>query len=393
MNYTKEIINRIDFEVDHIEIEKRKERIRKIWDYEMVDHVPLGLYVLDNKAGFLRQEIEKEKQKNLKFDLDSIKKSLELLKDDYIPFLKPETGCASVPSILGCGVDYTEGFSNFSTVKEPIILNVNDLEKLYIPVDEKEIISKGLMPLNLEKISYYHDIAGDIFDMTGIDIGGVMCGSADIMDTGFFYMSLITEKERMLAYLEKLSDLYLRVYTILVDQIGGLKKMTNIEWDVSWYPDGRKGYVSDDPSANFGPDTFEVFSKPFSKKIYEKFGFGGFHNCGPHPCASRYLDYGSNSLKAINCSLKCTYSLLDSFMDNFTGRETVLYFLIEEEYYDCAKAVQMYEELAQKGAERNLVCIPSYALDTSIHSDDEIRQTFEEFFKISKEYCRSLRLK
>jgi hypothetical protein len=75
----KEIINRIDFEVDCVEIEKRKERIRKIWNYERVDHIPLGLYVLDNSAGFSRQEIEKEKQKNLKFDLDSVKKSLELI--------------------------------------------------------------------------------------------------------------------------------------------------------------------------------------------------------------------------------------------------------------------------------------------------------------------------
>jgi hypothetical protein len=73
-----EIINRIDFEIDRTEIEKRKERIRKIWNYETVDHIPLGLYVLDNSAGFSRQEIEKEKQKNLKFDLDSVKKSLEL---------------------------------------------------------------------------------------------------------------------------------------------------------------------------------------------------------------------------------------------------------------------------------------------------------------------------
>jgi len=389
----KEIINRVDFEVDHIEVEKRKERIRKIWNYERVDHVPLGLYVIDNRGGFSRQEIEKEKEKNLKLDLDSIKKSLELLDDDYIPFLKAEVGCATVPSILGCSIDYTEGFSNFSTVKEPIVLNIPDLENIYIPVNEEEIISKGLMPLNLEKISYYRNVAGYAFDMTGIDIGGVMCGSVDIMDTGFFYMSLLTEKERMLAYLEKLSELYLKVYTILVGQIGGLEKMTTIEWDVSWYPEGRKGYVSDDPCANFGPDTFEAFSKPFNKKIYDRFGYGGFHNCGPHPCASRYLDYAVNSLKAVNCSLKCTYSQIDSFMDNFIGREAVLYFLIEEEYYDCAKAVEAYRELAEKGAKRNLVCIPSYALDTSIHPDDEIRHTFKEFLKISKDYGESLKLK
>jgi hypothetical protein len=82
--------------------------------------------------------------------------------------LKPEVGYTTVPTILSCKAEYTEWFSNYSTIKEPTILDVSELEKIYIPVDEKEIISKGLMPLNLEKISYYHDVAGDTFDMTGL---------------------------------------------------------------------------------------------------------------------------------------------------------------------------------------------------------------------------------
>ena len=72
----------------------------------------------------------------------------------------------------------------------------------------------------------------------------------------------------------------------MVTEIGGAGKMTNIEWGVSWFPEGRKGYVSDDPCANFGPDIFEVFSKPFNKKIYDRLGYSGFYNCGPYACAS-----------------------------------------------------------------------------------------------------------
>jgi len=389
----KEIINRVDFDIDVESIEKRKDRIRKIWKYEHVDHIPLGLYVIDNREGFTRQEIEKEKEKNLRLDINSIKKSLELLKDDYIPFLKPEVGCATIPSILGCRISYTEGFSNFSTVKEPIVFKISDLEGLDIPVDKNEIIKKGLMPLNLEKISYYIETAGTHIDTSGIDIGGVLCGSVDMMDTELFYVSLLTEKEKMIAYLEKLSVLYVKVQEILVDAAGGMDRMTTIDWDVSWYPEGCKGYVSDDPCANFGPGTFEIFSKPFNKKMYDRFGYGGFHNCGPHPCASNYLDYGTSSLKAINCSLKCTYPELDSFMDNFTGKEAVLYFLFEEEYYDCRKAVNLYSELAEKGSKRNLACIPYYALDLSIHSGEEIRDVYDEFFNISSEYALSLKLK
>src|SRR3972149_4076624 len=207
---------------------------------------------INNKIDFEINYKEIEKEKNLRFVLNSIKKSLNLLPDDYIPFLKPEVGCTTIPTILGCKVSYTEQFENYSTVKEPIVYKIEDLEKLDIPQDKKEIIKKGLMPGNLEKINYYKTVTKGLIDMTGIDIGGVLCGSVDIMDSNLFYISLITEKERMLDYLEKLSDLYVKVQEILTGEIGGLNKMMNIDWDVSWYPEGYKGYLSDDPCANFG---------------------------------------------------------------------------------------------------------------------------------------------
>ncbi|MBU4450438.1 MAG: hypothetical protein KKE35_03995 [Actinobacteria bacterium] len=392
-----EINNKIDFEINYKEIEKRKERIRKIWQYKQVDHIPIGIYVIDNKERFTRKEIEIEKEKNLRFDFNSIKKSLNLLPDDYIPFLKPEVGCTTIPTILGSKVSYTEQFENYSTVKEPIVYKIEDLEKLNIPQDKNEIIKEGLMPANLEKIYYYKTVAKGLIDMTGIDIGGVLCGSVDIMDSNLFYMSLITEKERILNYLEKLSDLYIKVQEILTGEIGGLNKMMNIDWDTSWYPEGHKGYLSDDPCANFGVSTFETFSKPFNKKIYDRFGYGGFHNCGPHPCASAYLQYdekdASKKVKAINCSLQFTYKELDKFISVFSGSETILYFLFEEEFYDSKKAIELYKELVDIGIKYNVICIPSYALDTSSHSDDDIRDIYKEFIKISKEYALSLKLK
>ncbi len=387
------ISNKIDFEIDSVEIEKRKNRIRNTWEYKRVDHIPIGIYVVNNKEGFSRQEIEKDKAKNLKFDLNNIKKSLQLLEDDYIPFIKPEVGCCTIPSILGCEVDYTKNFSNYSTVKEPVVFKMEDLDSLYIPVSAEEISARGLMPLNLEKIHYYQEITNGTIDFTGFDIGGVMCGSVDIMDTNLFYISLISEQERMLVYLEKLSDLYVSVQDILTGEIGNINRMMNIDWDVSWYPEGHKGYVSDDPCANFGPDTFEIFSKPFNSKIYDIYGYGGFHNCGPHPCASSYLDYNGSFLKAINCSLQYTYKQIDDFMDTFRGREVILYFLFEEEFYNAEKAIGFYRELVEKGTARNLVCIPCYPVDASIYSDSQIKDIFDEFLKISRTYADSLDLK
>ncbi|MHB1276655.1 MAG: uroporphyrinogen decarboxylase/cobalamine-independent methonine synthase family protein [Candidatus Humimicrobiaceae bacterium] len=387
------IKNNIDFNIDINEIEKRKQRIRDIWQYKKVDHIPLGLYVVDNREKFTRKEIEQEKEKNLRFDLNNVKKSLTLLTDDYIPFVKPEVGCATIPSILGAKIYFTSAFDNFSTVKGPLIKDIDQLENLYIPEEDEEIKSRGLMPLNLEKIKYYREVVGDRINYTGFDIGGVLCGSIDIIDTSLFYMSLLTDKEKIIKFLDKLSNLYIRVQKILISKFGGLSNMMNIDWEPSWYPEGHKGYLSDDPCANLSIPLFEVFSKPYDKKIYDAFGYGGFHNCGPHPCAGAYIDYKKDKVKAINCSLKCTYNELDRFISVFKDTETVLYFLFEEEYYTAPKSIKLYEEIIKKGIDNNIACIPFYAIDNSIYSNDEIKDIFESFLKLSKKYAGHLKLK
>jgi hypothetical protein len=385
--------NNFDLDIDFDAVERRKQRIRDIWQYKKVDHVPLGLYAVDNMEEFTRKEIEQEKEKNLRFDLNSARKSLMLLSDDYIPFVKPEVGCSTIPSILGAETYFTNEFDNFSAVKEPLARNMEELDNLYIPENEEEIKLKGLMPLNLDKIRYYREVVGDRINYAGFDIGGVLCGSVDILDSSLFYMSLLTDKEKMLKFLDNLSSLYLKVQKILINNFGGLSNMMNIDWEPSWYPEGHKGYLSDDPCANIGIPMFEDFSKPFNKKIYDAFGYGGFHNCGPHPSVDAYIDYGKDKVKAVNCSLKCTFNDLGRFVSAFKGTETVLYFLLEEEYYNAQKSIKMYEELISKGIENNIACIPLYAIDSSIYPDGEIREIFQNFLKLSRKYALNLKLK
>jgi hypothetical protein len=384
--------NNFDLDIDLDAVERRKQRIRDVWQYKKVDHIPLGLYVVDNRERFTRKEIEQEKEKNLRFDLNNVRKSLMLLSEDYIPFVKPEVGCSTIPSILGAETYFTKAFDNFSAVKEPLIRNMEELESLYIPENEEEIKSKGLMPLNLEKIQYYREVVRDRICYAGFDIGGVLCGSVDIIDSSLFYMSLLTDKEKILKFLENLSNLYIRVQKILVNNFGGLDNMMNIDWEPSWYPEGHKGYLSDDPCANLGIPLFEVFSKPFNKKIYDTFGYGGFHNCGPHPSADAYIDYGKDKIKAVNCSLKCTFNDLGRFVSVFKDTGTVLYFLLEEEYYDAKKSIGLYGEIINKGIENNIACIPLYAIDNSVYSDEEIREIFDCFLKLSREYALNLKL-
>ena len=386
------IENKIDYNFDTNVIEKRKQSIRNVWQYKRVDHIPLAFYVIDNIEKFTRQEIEQEKDKNLRFDLNNLKKSLKLLSDDYIPFVKPEVGGVTIPTILGSEVIYTQVFSNFSTVKEPIVKNIEQLEGLYIPENDKEIRRRGIMPLNIEKIKYYRSIVKDNLNYGGFDIGNPICGSIDIMDSSLFYMSLLTNKDILLNFLDKLTKLYIRVQKILISEFGGLDNMMNIDWELSWYPEGRKGYLSDDPCSNLSIPLYDVFDKPFNKKIYDEFGYGCIHNCGPHPCAKVYINYGRDIVKAVSCSVRYTYNDLKKFISIFKNTETIIYFIFEEEHYNANMSIKLFKEIINQAVENNVICIPYYAIDNSIYSDNEIQDIYESFLKLCREYAASLKL-
>ena len=58
-----------------------------------------------------------------------------------------------------------------------------------------------------------------------------------------------------------------------------------------WFPEGRKGHVSDDISANISPAMYDRFSRPFHDLVFQRYGGGGLHNCGPNPCLAGYLSH------------------------------------------------------------------------------------------------------
>ena len=75
------------------EIERRKENIRRVWDYKRVDHIPIMLTVASNPWGYTTQEHFLDSDKQFQLEFEKVKRSLELVPDDYIPSMRPDVGC------------------------------------------------------------------------------------------------------------------------------------------------------------------------------------------------------------------------------------------------------------------------------------------------------------
>ncbi len=138
--------------------------------------------------------------------------------------------------------------------------------------------------------------------------------------------------------------------------------MTSSDWDPFWYPPGYKGCLCDDICANISPALFKKYSVPNNKKIFERFGYGSMHNCGPHPCLKEYFLYDKNNLKSVNLSLFFSTKDMEGFFQFLEGSKTIitLSFVIEELQWGIEKIINIYRQTVEKAVKFNIVVIPSF---------------------------------
>jgi hypothetical protein len=91
--------------------------------------------------------------------------------------------------------------------------------------------------------------------------------------------------------LGKIQELFLAAIALQIKAADGEEQITTTDFPEYWFPEGRKGHVSDDISANISPASYERFSRRFHDLVFQSYGGGGLHNCGPNPCLDGYLSH------------------------------------------------------------------------------------------------------
>ena len=82
------------------DIERRRDNIRRVWQYRRVDHIPVMLRVESNPWGYTTREHFLDGDKQFQLELEKVRLSLELVPDDYIPSMRPDVGCVVIESCL-----------------------------------------------------------------------------------------------------------------------------------------------------------------------------------------------------------------------------------------------------------------------------------------------------
>lgn len=357
------------------EIERRKENIRRVWEYKRVDHIPISLRVSANPWGYTTQDHFLDGDKQFRMESEGVRLSLELVPDDYIPSMRPDVGCVVIESSLGAEVVFGDDPNQTCTIKEPILKTVDDIYALKMP----DPAADGLVPEFISRMRKFVERTDGQVYVACPDMGGAMNVAFTLLGSTEFYM-LSYDNPDALHYLSNfIADAFIRIAEASIDAVGGIDRVTSTDFPYEWQPEGRKGHCSDDICAQFSPEFFNTFSKPYNNKIFRRFGGGMMHNCGPNPCVGEYLSHDPR-IKAVDLAYDYSKNDLPALKEAFKG-EGLVYFGMPA---DPAEYRRVMDVLAP-----DVIAIPCIGCGPN----DDVAGLYNAFLEVSREYAARMNWK
>ena len=366
--------------IDHNEIERRKQFQRDLWDYRPVDHIPPFIWPTWT-FGHTQREITSDGAIQLETNYQTIEKCLRLLPDDYIPWARIWCGYMTIATMFGIDVHWSDDPDQAPGIKQHLITNLEDVFSLRKP----ELLT-GLMPENLSRLRQHAQSLPPDVSLSGIDAGGPLNTCKDILDTNLLYTAFYDNPRALHYLLNLVTEVQLEIYQAIVPAAGGLKRMTCIDFDPMWAPEKYKGFVSDDVCATINPKFFNEFSIAYNNRLYAPYGSGLLHNCGPNPCKFHYLEH-TPRLKGLSLAYKYSQGDFPELRQIFAGWG-ILHVMLDNELTPEAMLAgyrHMMETLAP-----DVIAIPAVFVDDT-WKDEDVTAIYWELRKIGEEYARNMR--
>lgn len=366
---------------DFDRIAAAKQRLRDLWAYRRVEHIPVFIRI-SGRLGYTRREIVESDELQYQVNRDNLVRSLRCLPDDYIPYARVWFGYMTIASLFGLPIHWSDDPDQSPGVAHPLITDLAQIDSLLRP----DARSEGLMRDNLRLQRHFAERFPAWVHLTGFDLGGPLNTLRDLVESNLLYLSMADGSEAIHRLLELVTEVQIDCYEACVEAAGGLQRLTCIDMAQIWAPEGHKGFLSDDVSATISPRMFDAFSKPYNNRIYSRWPGGLMHNCGPNPAASRYLDH-TPPINGINCSFKYSRADFPRLREAFAGRGIVQAMFDNGETAEemLAGFREMMETLAP-----DTLGVPMPIVNDS-WSDAEIADLYHTMREIGREYAANMR--
>jgi len=370
----------VSLNIDHARVERLKQERRNLWDYRRVGHIPVVIWPTWTFGRSLREQLESGKVQ-FEVNVSIIRKCLDIIPDDYIPFARITPGYMTIATMFGMEVHWGSDSSQPPGAAGHLIQDMCEVYKL-----ERPSIEAGLMPENVRRLCYHAaNLPPDVY-LTGIDAGGPLNTCKDLLSTDLLYAAFYEDAKAFHHLLNMVTELQLEIYQEIAGAVGGIHRMTGIDFDPVWAPEKYKSFVSDDVCATMGPGLFQEFSRPYNNRLFQPWGSGLLHNCGPHPSKHAYLAH-SPRLKGLSLSYKYSEQEFWELREIFAGWG-ILHVLLDNESTPEAM-LAAFRKMAETLAP-DVVGIPVCLVDDTWR-DDDVTALYWEMRKISDQYAANMR--
>lgn len=295
-------VRQFDFDAD--EIERRKQLVRDLWAGRPVDHVPVLLSVVNPHPRYSTREQFLDGDQQLEEALTAAGLTWqELPHGDVIPAMRPDVGCSCLATAFGAQLYWGDDPAQTCGVREPLLQDVEEAYRLEVPPPDAGQLGEGTA-----RVRRFAEAGEGLVSVSLLDMAGGLNVAADLLGSEGMYLAMYENPAALAALLDQIQELFLAAIALQLEAAGGEEHVTTRDFPDLWFPEGRKGHVSDDISANISPELYRRFSLPYHDRVLARYGGGGLHNCGPNPCLAQYLEH-TPAPRSLDLSLR--YSRVD----------------------------------------------------------------------------------
>ncbi|MDP6449350.1 MAG: uroporphyrinogen decarboxylase family protein [Lentisphaeria bacterium] len=306
------------------ELERRQQLYRDLFAGRPLERLPIEVRVTV-PSPYSVQEQFRDGDKQLESALTNVQATWEHApSSDTVPAMRPDVGCSCLASAFGTEYYWGEHPDQTPGVRDKIIpLDgiADTVAALPVPDPHRD----GWLPEGLRRITRFAGAGDGFIPVSLLDAAGGVNVAADLLGVSELMMAFYDHPEAVHILLDKIQILYAAIIRAGIAAAGGEANITTTDYQDVWYPEGLKGHVSDDISANFGPDIYAAFSAPYHARILKEFGCGGLHNCGPNPCYAAYVAH-EYSPRSLDLADNYSYDDLPKFKQSLRGKAFIYLF-------------------------------------------------------------------
>ena len=269
------------------ELDRRKNLYTRLFMGEPVPYLPIEIRISTPK--YQPADYYASAEKQLEDSLESAKLTWELReKTDHIPALSPDVGCGCLATAFGAKYYFGDHSDQTAGIKTPPLSDLaSQIGTLSTPqIEQSEWLTEGI-----RRVAMFADAGDGFLPVSGLDVAGGLNVASDLVGITKLMLLMLEEPKAVHKLLLIIQNTYLRLIEQEAKAAGGLENMTTTDFYAGWAPNGFKGHCSDDISAMISPSMYKEFSAPYNALIYQQYGAGGLHNCGPNPCQYEYVSH------------------------------------------------------------------------------------------------------